>query len=327
MAWTNIMFGFESKLTASKLNNMFNNLIAIADGDTGAPNYVAASYGSGIFAVADIAPDAAGRSEFKTTTAQQSVLVDSTTNVSPELSFTGGDYTVGFWYGSNSAFGGNHRDKGAHDGTFDSIIQFRGSGGNIFVLSRYVQASPPYNLGDGDVPLFMFYNRDNNTQQILQTSIAEDPPWFAYGPHKLGPEGNYQKYLGVWGKSQDEIIVSETLRNQVIEQGRKFNNLTQTEQSNILKAPYSQVEKNIDMPFVPHPFNGTNPTNKTFMVNPYDNTIVQDLITIHKYGANDKDSLSNLLYDNYFTVKPIDKNFNVPNSVGMVDIAWRNTKK
>jgi len=72
-AWTNLTFGFESKLTASKLNNMFNNLLAISEGSTGAPNYVAASYGSGIFAVADIAPNAAGRSEFKTTTAQQTV--------------------------------------------------------------------------------------------------------------------------------------------------------------------------------------------------------------------------------------------------------------
>ncbi len=37
MAWTALSFGFASKLTSTKMTQLFNNLTAVANGDSGAP--------------------------------------------------------------------------------------------------------------------------------------------------------------------------------------------------------------------------------------------------------------------------------------------------
>src|SRR3990167_709514 len=52
---------------------------------------------------------------------------------------------------------------------------------------RYVQASPPYNLGDGDVPLFVFVVV-NSLGKIESTYVAQDPPWANNGPTNIQPD-------------------------------------------------------------------------------------------------------------------------------------------
>ena len=52
---------------------------------------------------------------------------------------------------------------------------------------RYVQASPPYDLGDGEVPLFIFLAMKADGT-IGHASIAEDPPWAGNGPTDITPD-------------------------------------------------------------------------------------------------------------------------------------------
>ncbi len=55
--------------------------------------------------------------------------------------------------------------------------------GHIRFNTRYVQSSPPYDLGDGDVCGFIYAEVDRHGA-ILSYSICEDPPWAYNGPTK-----------------------------------------------------------------------------------------------------------------------------------------------
>ncbi len=46
---------------------------------------------------------------------------------------------------------------------------------------RYIQSSPPYDLGDGEVAGFVYATVDN-TGTPLAWSVSEDPPWAYDGP-------------------------------------------------------------------------------------------------------------------------------------------------
>lgn len=73
-----------------------------------------------------------------------------------------------------------------------SLIRRNNAAGarNIGINSdvTYVQASPPYDLGDGEIPLFVFVKLDADGK-MSQLSASIDPPWMYNGPTKT----NYNK--------------------------------------------------------------------------------------------------------------------------------------
>jgi hypothetical protein len=63
-------------------------------------------------------------------------------------------------------------------------------GGESLTLTlrqRYVQASPPYDLGNGEIPLFIFAHMRADGS-IGGLYIAEDPPWANNGPTSIRPD-------------------------------------------------------------------------------------------------------------------------------------------
>jgi hypothetical protein len=93
------------------------------------------------------------------------------------------------------------------------------SDGTTYYYEYYVQSSPPYDLGDGEVPLFLFVEVDKQTGEVVSVVESDDPPWMHNGPtHAIGP---------VWDEDLE------------------------------LWRPRTPDEKNADMDLVPHPFLGS----------------------------------------------------------------------
>lgn len=59
---------------------------------------------------------------------------------------------------------------------------------NGYAKVRYVQASPPYDLGDGEIKLFIFVEVDNTTGDIIRTYAAPEAPWHYSGPTDIRAE-------------------------------------------------------------------------------------------------------------------------------------------
>ena len=195
----------DSPLTTSLITHMRDNPIAIAEGSTGAPKIQTAAYDAGSVDAAAIAADAVGQSEIaanavgsgelKTATASQSVSVPSLGNA--DIVLTGADQTMGYYYGGSTLWA--DITSIAHDQTYAARARFANSNSSfartVYVHSRYVQASPPYDLGDGECGLFIYVQIAPNGD-ILGISEAPDPIWAHNGPTNALADSYDKKGVG-----------------------------------------------------------------------------------------------------------------------------------
>ena len=209
----------------------------------------------------------------KTTTAAGSITVGAA--VSDSFTLTGGTYS---WWTASGTVGtqpiafGNGDTAAGLIGLYntDSV-----SSRIFYVDERYVQASPPYNLGNGDIPLFVFLALDGSGK-IIHASVAPDPTWAYHGPTKITPEfyvagKPYRNYKTVEGIALSEAIKIPALKRRIL-----------MNQATIEDTPMeiTQEIKKKDMPLFPHPFVGNNLTGLTIiMVDPI-SAVVQRLADI-----------------------------------------------
>lgn len=163
MAWTTLTFTFGSLLTSTKMTQLQDNLTAVAQGLSGAPALV--------FPAASIA-----QGQLKTTTGAVSTV--STTYVL--LTLPGGEY-------------GFYPQLKRNDANNDSLAQIMGisttstsyvtvislltGSSTVYAQQRYIQASPPYKIGDTNWGHFLFLLRKITTGEVVSSYEAEDPPW------------------------------------------------------------------------------------------------------------------------------------------------------
>lgn len=122
-----------------------------------------------------IASSAVGQAQLKTTTGAVS------TGVTANIVLPGGSY--GFYpqikhggtaEGSLQIY--NNANLPSSYTTYIAITYSAGST-NIYAQQRYIQASPPYKIGDKVWGHFLFLLRDIATGTVRSAYEAEDPPW------------------------------------------------------------------------------------------------------------------------------------------------------
>lgn len=258
----------DSPVTSSLMTLLRDNPIAITEGSAGAPNIQTAAYTAASVDQAAIGPSAVGQSELKSTTASQTVSVPN--NGGGTVSLTGGSYTMFITAGVQATAGANDLANSMigslhSDGAVATKVGFSnnsiGGAETVYVYSRYVQASPPWNHGNGDIALFVIIMRDKKTHEILGIYIAEDPPWAYHGTHDLHPIiGKLQKKVGIWGMDTEKILLAGPSKElEIIEQGCvDIDEIIKT--GKIAEAidgiEFSMEEKMCDCDKAPHLFHG-----------------------------------------------------------------------
>lgn len=128
---------------------------------------------------------------------------------------------------------------------------------------RYVQASPPYDLGDGEVRAFLFIVRERATGELAQAYLAREAPWHYNGPtnimaHRYGPDGRaWQQVPAVVrelreaGAERGAWLADPARRAAVLER------LHHLGEERTEEVELTQVVKNADMGLLPHPFVGS----------------------------------------------------------------------
>lgn len=174
-------------------------------------------------------PDGSGSVEFAALTGQidQAALDTATGTVSATsedqlLSLPGGSY--GFYpqvrFEDIGALDGDvfvtmgvglghanwtERDPTSLNTAYDALIFLSaetGAGQNIDARQRYVNASPPYDLGDGEIPLFVYLRVAKGTGAVLASYVANVPPWAYNGPTSVRADLVYADRNGVHTKRQ-----------------------------------------------------------------------------------------------------------------------------
>jgi hypothetical protein len=214
-------------------NQTNENIEAAFEKASGAPVLA-----NGYVVEAMVGSGAISRTKLKSTTASQSVSVGGsggTASITP----TGGDYSMG-WFAGAAFSTISYRLDGA---TYSASVRFSNSDAvsrTAYLYSRYIQASPPYNLGNGNIPLFVFAAIDNNTGKVIAASAAEDPPWAYHGP-------------------------TDITADRYDEQGRGWRG----------DVEITQAVKQADMPLYPHPWAIDEMAGdyRVVMLNPFDEKI------------------------------------------------------
>jgi hypothetical protein len=174
----------DSPITESLLTRFRNNPIAITEGASGAPKIKQAA----------IDAAAVGQSQLKTASGTASVSGtvsgggNSPINLYLDFSINTSGYgtaAVAALNGSNANFFRSSALPGG-DYSFTPTLYLAISGASRTGYGKafYVQASPPYDHGDGVVGLYNFALVNKNGE-VIATYCAPDAPWHFAGPHPV----------------------------------------------------------------------------------------------------------------------------------------------
>lgn len=224
---------------------------------------------------------------------------------------TSPDYSIGYNYAGvgvdstsfvNATLGGEKQQSGGDWGTQNGYISLirRNSAGvtnsigiNADVI--YIQSSPPYDIGDGEVPLFVFVKLDADGK-ITQLSAAQDPPWMYNGPTNT----NYNKRVN----------------------GRKYRFEKYVDENGEIQKreiEITQAVKNADMDTVPHPFI-LKENESVVLLDPVETLELMELM-----GAGER--VSSFLFNDYLRIDNTPINRACPQGVLPCGFKWRDTKR
>lgn len=258
MTWTGQSFTVGQVLTAAQMNNLQADITALANADSGAPDIgpaiAAANAGAGI-----------QQGDLSTTTAAQftDLSPGSTGTVSP----TGATYALNCYYsgeGTGTDIRINPDDVAASTADVGFYNNAGGATLEARVYHRYIQASPPYDMGDGDVPLFIYALIENGTGKITGMSVAPDPHWAYHGPTNIA--GRVIGHHLIEDKGDDRRVYARVplwmaedidIQAEILKGGKsRAHALNMLRNSEEVEIEVDHAWKNRDMNIVTHPFKG-----------------------------------------------------------------------
>ena len=308
----------DGSITTTKVVDGNITTAKLADGNT-----TTAKLADGNVTQGKIGSGAAGQAQLKTTTGDMSTTEIQTLTTGP-----GGEY--GFWPTvAGSPTGGSEGYITAQLSAVDasgaavaitigtSLLQRFHIGENgaqtITVRQRYVQASPPYDLGDGEVPLFIFAVV-SSLGVIESVWSAPDPVWANNGPTNI--RADFVDAQGRAFKFERPPVSRALLLNPATRDA---------ELAKLDAAPeliqITQAVKQADMPLIPHPFQGNNLAGKTVVLLDPVSALVAKLRDLHATGEN----INTLLHDNYLRIGNVPLIRSGPPGVMAMAVNWKLT--
>lgn len=295
------------------IDNIFfylrDNVLALWEGDPSAPSKLpTAAIADNAVTAAKIVAGAVGQSEIASGAVHQSELDTSTGSVSTvssaNLVLPGGSY--GFYPQTRTSSGLNDYTASianTNDNTsYTTCIYLNASGGTAYAQQRYVNSSPPINMGDGDIPLFFFAEVAPNGD-LRATYCADVPPWLYNGPTKTTPTKVYKDAKGGLVKTQTRIVVDPDTKRATAEEIEVNNDL-----------------KNADMDLIPHPFRNAAADSTIVLLDP---VATEELLLLHNAG----EEISDLISQDYIRMDNKALNRSCPNGVMPVSFVWRDTMR
>jgi len=188
--------------------------------------------------------------------------------------------------------------------------QFPGTS-TAYMQWQYVSASPPHDMGDGDIPLFLYALVDKNGK-IVATHFAEDPIWLANGPTQAMPNAKL--------KDGTLVIVEKALPPSVLAMPVKQRVIAarDIEPSIVL---ISEELKHRDKDLIPHPWVGMDLATAELtvvMMDPVSQT-VRDLSELRKDGED----LDDIMYNDYVKIGNTGLNRVTPNGLLIPSTTWK----
>jgi len=165
----------------------------------------------------------------------------------------------------------------------------------------YVTASPPYDLGDGEVKLFVWL-RLNSSNEIKTIVTSKTPPWIYNGPTNVVADrtalvnNEIKKYKTIYDFSEEDGV----LQKREIEIDNEM--------------------KNRDMPLLPHPFALREPGDRVVLLDPMNTEYLSEIM-------DSGGSIGEIIMDDYIRLNNSPLSRGAPPGVTPSRFIWKNTVK
>ncbi len=240
---------------------------------------------------------------------------------------------AGYYHGATLGYKYDNNYTGKFSGVFSNTtilyqILIGNSGASpgaqtVYAAQMYITSSPPYNLGDGDIPLFVFLIVDNTTKKVEGVYSATEAPWHYNGPTKIfGKTNKDGKKTRLVRRAEYERLVNgrdlmamlrdpkqATLAREIMED--------QTE----IELEITQDIKNADMNLIPHPFLGNDLAGKTVVFLDPVSRMMEKLANMMAAG----ESVNDILHDGYLVVGNRALKRVTPKGTTVVSCRWKLT--
>jgi hypothetical protein len=207
-------------------------------------------------------------------------------------------------------------DLTGQEGNFFTYVSAKAGSSqtNAIVWQRYLQASPPYDLGDGEVPLFVFalLERDGAVRAVY---VAPDPPWANNGPTDIRPT---------------HLRDGRPVQRRPVRPPRPARaNRAALEAwlEAVCRCPAEEIEvtaafKNSDMGLIPHPFLGNDLAGRSVVLLDPVAPLTARLAALHEAG----ESVNALLHEDWLRVDNTALTRACPPGVAACAAKWRSTR-
>lgn len=359
----------ESPITTGLMTLLRDNPIAIANGDSGAPPvqnaalaglpWTAAQLGVNSVGQAQIANASVGIGELKYSSGDVSLTAVGSTrlvlpggalgfypqtmvsrasgadNVNYMFSVNASSYTASLsdpLVGVSNASGGGVADWDAYTTYIGMWLVSRNYGDTYMYARQYhVTASPPYDLGDGSIPLFVFAELAPSGE-IRAVYASDTPPWANNGPTSIVPDrrndrtgiGYKRLYVSpaVLDLADDEAAFKGAVQADIRAAAlRKMATSPFDLERTLVEIQIDAAWKNSDMDLIPHPFRSSWDDSTIVLLDPM-SPVVHRMAELGRQGEN----LTGLLID-WMTISNTVVARRAPPGVMPVGCAMRNTRR
>ncbi len=255
-----------SPITESLINKLDQNPLAMFEGAVGAPKIQTAAHASASITQALL----------KTTTQELSSTSSSLTGV--HFIFSGGEYSFYPQIKCSADtdeqdvdyFVGKLVENGTSITTYATRLFYEGTRGSqiFYGKMRYVQASPPYELGGVDMPHFVFLHVDA-LGNVISVSSSEDPTWAYNGPTDVRPDLiEFNESTKKHEKFKLRKIITPEIRALKKDDPEAYADAVKNLKEK--KIRITPEMKNADIELFPHPFGNVAADEKVILVAPDD---------------------------------------------------------
>ena len=317
--WTTIPDGDidpDSPVTTPLMTALRDNVTALSEGVTGAPKILLAAMDANSVDASKIVASAVHTSELNTATGST-----STTAVGLHVTMTGGMYVFAPQLRKSNTNAGNAYIYGTSGGsnvvvTSTTYLTQMTIGASVATFSaqvqyRYVAASPPHDMGDGDIPSFIYAVIDNTTGDVESISESLEPVWLHNGITNAMPD--------FWRNGKKFKIAKEIPDS--------FASLSDIERKiAISELPDVEVEitndmVHADMDLIPHPFTENDLTDKTIVMLDPVSPVVRQLAEINRSGED----IHSIIRDKYIKIGNTGLNRVTPQGLLIPETVWKKT--
>ena len=321
---------FDHKMKVSSDDTTANYLVSKLTGGDGITATETSGGGNETLDI-KITDGAVDSAMLKTTTEEESVTYSG----APQTLTFGSSTSYGFFPQSKVNASSKWFNTGANPGasmptTYATVIEVSTNINPMtaYMQIRYVQASPPYDLGDGEVNAFIYAVIENGTGDIKRMHSSQDPPWIYHPIHGINRDNVFRdvetkkKKIKIRGKVNLDTIRSLTeFENSQSEVIVDFDNTVKMSAMNNFPHPYVDIV-----------FNKLNDIGETVvdtdywknhhvaLIDPMSDTVKR----LDEMRADGDESLS-LFHDGYLKIDNVDiANRKRPNGVAIYAPSWKN---